>query len=819
MFHHQAYNNRKRSKHSMSTIGDSSLLRAIIPALAIILSAASSTNLFVLYAQAPQQSSQTPPLRTTGKFEQLGPLLPTPNSYRTAAGAPGNQYWQQKADYVMNIELNDDTQTLNGSETITYTNNSPDVLDYLWVQLDQNAFAPTSETPLVSTGKFRPDFNVVRLMIDKTNFQGGYTIKSVKDAAGKPLKHTVVKTMMRIDLPTPLRTGQKVSFSIDWSFNILPNKFGERSCYEFFAKDSNYAYAMAQFFPRMAVYSDATGWQHKQFLGEGEFTLPFGDYKVNITVPADFVVAATGTLQNAASVLSAEQRKRLKQAETSSVPVKIITNEEALKNESSRSKQRKTWTFTAERVRDFAFACSRKFIWDAMGVQLEGNKRSLAMSFYPKEGNPLWEQYSTRVVAHTLQVYSEHTIAYPYPVAISVNAPVGGMEYPMICFNGPRPEADGTYDADTKYSLISVIIHEVGHNFFPMIINSDERQWTWMDEGINTFMEYIAAEKWERNYPMWCGPARKIVDYMKMDKSLLTPLMTASDNIPNREFGYNGYAKPATALNILRETIMGRELFDYAFKKYAQRWAFKHPQPADFFRTMEDASGMDLDWFWRGWFFTVDNCDIALEKVQRYVVDTRNPEIEQLNKKTDKDITAPDISALRNRTDIPKTYIETDTLAKDYYDKTDPFAVTPWDKDSYESYLRSLDENDKKLVQSNLNFYELEFRNIGGLVMPVILEITYQDDTKEIRRFPAEIWRHNNSVATKVVMTTKPVKAFFVDPYLETADTDMSNNAYPKREVQSRFQIFKNRPQQQTNPMQLQKRYEEKEKKTGTDTP
>jgi hypothetical protein len=766
-------------------------------------------------------AQQAPPPRTTGKFEQLGPALPTPNSFRTASGAPGKEYWQQKVDYAINIELDDTNQSMRGSETITYYNNAPDVLEYIWVQLDQNAFAKTSETPLVSTGRFNQGraMDFVRNMVERTEFDGGYKISAVRDASGKPLPYTVVKTMMRIDLPTPLKQGQKTSLSIDWNFNIVPNKFGERSCYEFFEKDSNYAYAIAQWFPRAAVYGDATGWQHKQFLGQGEFTLPFGDYKVSITVPADFVVAATGQLQNAATVLSAEQRARLEKAKTAKSPVLIITQKEAEQNEKSRSKQKKTWTFAAQNVRDFAFACSRKFIWDAMGVEV-GTKRPLAMSFYPKEGNPLWEQYSTRAVAHTLQSYSEHTFDYPYPVSISVNAPVGGMEYPMICFNGPRPEADGTYDQDTKYALISVVIHEVGHNYFPMIVNSDERQWTWMDEGINSFMEYLAAEKWERNYPMWCGQPRKIVDYMKIDKSQMTPLMSASDNIPNREFGYNGYGKPATALNILRETVMGRELFDYAFKKYARRWMFKHPQPADFFRTMEDASGMDLDWFWRGWFYTVDNCDISIEKVARFAIDTKNPNVEQIKKKIDKTLEAPDISQLRNKTDVAKTYLETDTAAKDYYDKADPFAVTPWDKEGFESYTTSLSAAERKLVSSNLNFYELEFKNVGGLVMPVILEITYEDGTKEIRRYPAEIWRHNNSVISKVVMTEKPVKAFFIDPNLETADTDMSNNAYPKREVQSRFQVFKNRISTSPNPMQLEKRYEQKEaKKPGTDTP
>ncbi len=773
-----------------------------------------SAALCLAYSAFAQQADQPKPPRS-GKFEQLDQMLPTPNTYRTASGAPGHQYWQQKADYVMSVELNDENQSLSGSETITYTNNSPDALEYVWVQLDQNAFSKESETYLTETGALRQSLNGVKRLVDQSTFDGGYKVKNIRDAAGKPLKYTIVKTMMRIDLPTPLRTGQKVSFSLDWSFNIVPKSFSARSCYEFFEKDGNYLYAMAQFFPRMAVYSDVQGWQHKQFLGEGEFTLSFGDYKVSITAPADHVIAATGTLQNAAAVLTPEQRSRLKKAETAAAPVEIVTPKEATDNEKSRSKQKKTWVFTAEKVRDFAFSSSRKFIWDAMGTDVEG-KHPMAMSFYPKEGNPLWGQYSTRAVAHTLKTYSKHTFPYPYPVAISVNAPVNGMEYPMICFNGPRPDADGTYAERLKNVLLLIIFHEVGHNFFPMIVNSDERQWTWMDEGLNTFLQSMTEQAWDRNYPSTELFPRDIVEYMKADKSALTPIMVTSDNIPPSEFGPNAYSKPSVGLNILRETVLGRELFDFAFKKYAQRWAFKHPTPSDFFRTMEDASGVDLDWFWRGWFYTTDNCDISLEAVKRYAIDTQNPDVEVAKKKADKEVVPGDLTVLRNKNDIPKTLVEADTVAQDFYDKANPFAVNPWDKEGYEKYIAGLTEDEKKIVSTNLNFYEIQFKNLGGLTMPVILEITYEDGTKEVRRYPAEIWRHNNNEIKKVVMTDKPVKSFLVDPYLETADVNLSNNAYPKRQAPSRFQLFKNRNVAQPNPMQIQRQYEQQKKNSGT---
>ncbi|MDX5480191.1 MAG: M1 family metallopeptidase, partial [Hymenobacteraceae bacterium] len=527
------------------------------------------------------------------KFSQLGQELPTPNTYRTASGAPGHQYWQQRADYNIKVELDDENQSIKGSETITYTNNSPDVLSYLWVQLDQNIFEPKSMSNLTRTGELKEKMSLQAVeYLTREEFDGGFKIQAVKDRNGKPLKYTINNTMMRVDLPASLKPKQSFTFSIDWNHNINNQKtLGGRSGYEYFPEDGNYLYEMAQWFPRMAVYDDVNGWQHKQFLGSGEFALPFGDYRVSITVPADHVVAATGELQNTSQVLSATHQKRWAEAVKSDKPVVIVTQEEATQAEKSKAKGKKTWVYAAKDVRDFAWASSRKFIWDAMNVKV-GGKNVLAMSYYPKEANPLWGQYSTESVAHTLKVYSKHTIDYPYPVAISVHGPVGGMEYPMLSFNGYRPEPDGTYSDRIKYGLISVIIHEVGHNFFPMIINSDERQWTWMDEGLNTFMQYIAEQEWERNYPSRRGEPANIVEYMKSAKNTQVPIMTNSESV--LQFGNNAYGKPATALNVLRETVMGRELFDYAFKEYANRWAFKHPMPADFFRTMEDASGVDL---------------------------------------------------------------------------------------------------------------------------------------------------------------------------------------------------------------------------------
>ncbi len=725
------------------------------------------------------------------KFRQLKQELATPNVYRTASGAPGHEYWQQKADYKISIKLDDETQRIYGEETITYHNQSPDPLSYLWLQLDQNIRAKNSDTYKTSGNEMRDRVTFDQLKRLQNDFDGGFKLDFVKDAKGNELPFTVNKTMMRVDLPKPLNSGETFSFSVKWWYNInnMATDHG-RSGYEYFEDDDNCIYTIAQFYPRMAVYNDVEGWQHKQFLGTGEFTLPFGDFEVSLTVPDDHVVGATGVLQNPEEVLSNKQINLLEKAKGSDNPVIIVSQDEAEKAEKNKSNGEKTWVFKAENVRDFAFASSRKFIWDAMGVKF-GNRTVMAMSYYPKEGNPLWEHYSTRVVAHTIKTYSKHTFDYPYPVAISVsNQYIGGMEYPMICFNGGRPQTDGTYSERAKYGLIGVIIHEVGHNFFPMIVNSDERQWTWMDEGLNTFCQFLTEQAWEPNYPSRSGKPYTIVPYMKGDKKFISPIMTNSESVWN--LGSNAYSKPTVALNILRETVMGRELFDYSFKEYAHRWKFKHPTPADFFRTMEDASGVDLDWFWRGWFFTTDNCDISMEQVHWYQPNTQNPEIEKsLQKKTDTENVS--ITDVRNSKLKGKTYLENNPEAADFYTTYDKYKVTEQDKKEYDRFLSTLSDDEKELLGGNINFYQIDFKNKGGLVMPIILKFEFVDGTEEIERIPAEIWRKNNEEVSKVFMFDKTVKQITMDPYQETADTDLDNNFWPERQLPSRFQLYKSR--------------------------
>jgi hypothetical protein len=709
-----------------------------------------------------------------GKFEQLGTTLPTPNKTRTASGAPGVNYWQQRADYVIEAELNDEDQSLTGKETITYFNESPDELPYLWLQLDQNLRSKDSNTPKVSSTLMPRRMSgkkLLELTGDK-EFTGGFDIKSISDSTGNPLSYTINKTMMRVDLPESLKSGESFSFNVDWSFNINDRMIDDgRSGYEYFPEEDNYIYTIAQWFPRMAVYNDREGWQNKQFLGEGEFALTFGNYDVKLTVPEDHMVAATGELKNAKEVLSEAEFGRFQRAKSSfDSTIFIRTESEARIIEQSKSSNKKTWSFNAENVRDFAFASSRKFIWDAMAVDLNG-KKSLAMSYYPKEGNPLWERESTKAVANSLKTYSRFTIDYPYPVAISVHTASIGMEYPMICFNYGRPDESGYYSSNTRQNMIDVIIHEVGHNFFPMIINSDERQWAWMDEGLDTFLEnQTLFEHYPEFHVSW-GTPKGVIPYMRGSKENMRPLMTNSEQL--LQSGYNAYSKPSAALHILRETVMGPELFDYAFKTYAERWAFKNPTPADFFRTMEDASAIDLDWFWKGWFYSTDHVDLAIDNVTWYKM---RPE----NKRPESKFNSA--SSVR---------IQGDRKYRNFSRHAQQFEFDNTSSREYQEFKNRLNDEAIKAAHANTNFYEVTFKNKGGLVMPIIIEWTFKDGSKETQKLPAEIWRKNENEVTKVFAKEKQVVNIIIDPNSETADVDTSDNFFPRIEKFSKFDRFK----------------------------
>ncbi|RYY38947.1 MAG: M1 family peptidase [Chitinophagaceae bacterium] len=751
-----------------------------------------------IWAQNPQNN---PGSNHANKFEQLGTVLPTPNEYRTASGAPGPKYWQQRADYDIRATLDEPNLTLRGSETVTYYNNSPDVLTFIWLQLDENEHSTVNNAGYQNSSTMPRNASTAQLdNIEKARKDNGYGVNITKltDATGTALKYTINKTMMRVDLPAPLKPGQKFVFNCDWNYKI-PDRInmGGRGGYEFFAEDGNHLFTMAQWYPRLCVYSDFQGWQNHQFTGRGEFALGFGNFKVAMTVPADHIIGATGLCQNLQQVLTPAQYGRWQKAQTAAEPIEIVTLAEAKAAEKQKSKATKTWIFKADNVRDFAWGSSRKFVWDAMAAKVEG-KNVMCMSLYGKEAYSLYRKYSSKAVAHTIKTYSKFTIPYPYPVAQSVEA-ANGMEYPMICFNYGRTEKDGSYSENTKNGMLGVVIHEVGHNFFPMIINSDERQWSWLDEGLNTFVEYLTEELWDNKFPSRRGPAFTITDYMKLPKDQLEPIMTNSENIIG--FGPNAYSKPATGLNILRETVMGRELFDYAFKEYARRWAFKHPTPADLFRTMEDASAEDLDWFWRGWFYSTDVTDISIDSVKYArpepvmnssrmrdtVVMVALPK-PQLN-------TFEDVSKIRNRDDKRLRFeTDADTSLRDFYWRYDR-GLEPIDTARYPLAVPASQEpvdEATKAKYASKHFYEVSFSNKGGLVMPIIVEWTFEDGTKEIDRIPAQVWRLNEGKVTKFFMKDKRVTGIKLDPMRETADIDESNNTWgsPIPEP-SRFQMFK----------------------------
>lgn len=752
------------------------------------------------------------------KFRQLDEVLPTPNRYRNAAGEPGVAYWQQQVDYQINVSLDENKRALKAEQWVTYQNNSPYSLKYLWLQLDQNRFKSDSlaerSAEFGGLGRRGP---TTKKLTDKApagislgelrrrqwlaDNEPGYKILSISDSKGESLSYTVVGSQMRIDLPRHLKQGEQTKFKMQYAYNILEeNAVSARAGYEHFPDDArkggNDIFLLAQWFPRLQAYSDYEAWHNKEFLGRGEFTLEFGNYEVNITVPADHIVSSTGVLQNPQKVLSKKQRDRLEKAKTAKRPVFIVTADEALENEKAGTKKTKTWRFKAENVRDFAWASSRKFMWDAKGYQQGGNEVPfvMAMSFYPKEGGDLWKRYSTEAVIHTMDVYSRFSFDYPYPVAQSVNGPVGGMEYPMITFNGPRTtwQEDGsrTYTLAEKRYLIGVVIHEIGHIYFPMVVNSDERQWTWMDEGINSFLDGVAGREWDPDIP-WGVEPRDIVDYMKSEVQV--PIMTQSDSI--LKIGPNAYTKPAAALNILREVILGRELFDFALKEFAQRWKFKRPTPSDFFRTMEEASGVDLDWFWHGWFYTTDHVDISIDKVYKLRLDTKNPDIDFARRRQEEEDKPTSLFVERNKKEGRRLWVDINEDVKDFHDENDRFTVTNKERNKYQQFLADLEDKErealKRAIKEDKNYYVVDFSNIGGLVMPILLEVTYDDNEKELMHFPAETWRRAPLKVSKLIVTDREIKSLTLDPQWETADVDIENNYYPRRIIPSRIESFK----------------------------
>ena len=783
------------------------------------------------------------------KFRQLGTELPTPNIFRNASGAPGPAYWQQQANVNIDAALDEDEKRIIASMDIDYVNNSPDKLNYIWLALDQNRFKDGSlarESTIASAagsrrgdgraGSDRVSFGTMRYQQAMEDREYGFEFKSVTDADGEDLSYIINDSMMRIDLPEGLAPDARLTFKIDWEHNIIDEEaVGGRGGYECFTdedEDGNCIFGLAQWFPRMAAYTDYTGWQNKQFLGRGEFTLEFGDYNVNLTVPSDHIVAATGVLQNPRQVMTTKQRSRMDEANTDK-PVYIVTPEEAAENEKSKASGTKTWRFKAENVRDFAWSSSRKYIWDAMLFEQDDDVNPVvtAMSFFPKEADPIWSQYSTHAVVHTMDVYNKFAFNYPYPTAQSVNSwERGGMEYPMITFNGYRPYEDEksgemVYSRGVKYGLIGVIIHEIGHIYFPMVVNSDERRWTWMDEGLNSFLEYLAEYEWEENFPITRNSQQNPLDDITryMTSSNQVPIMTQSDSV--LQFGPNAYSKPAASLIVLRETVMGRELFDFAFKEYAQRWKFKRPTPADFFRTMEDASAVDLDWFWRGWYFGTDHVDMAISDMREYTISTQDPEEEfDKDRADDLEKRPENITQRRNREEGLKTRLERFDDLKDFYNDNDKFEITNKDRNKFTKFTEGLEGWEKKVWEraqkDGQYLYFIDFKNHGGLISPLPIKLTYANGDTEEMMIPAEIWRRNSKTVTKLIIRKKRVKSIELDPAHQTADADYSNNSFPPVMRPGRLKMYKSDFKQKSMMADMLvelKSEEEKDKPKGSD--
>jgi hypothetical protein len=528
-----------------------------------------------------------PQVQDTSPFRALP--LPTPNVYRAADGRPGPSYWQQRADYTISATLDPATQILQGEETIRYTNNSPMALPYLWLQLDQNICAPTSVTSQLNQPPLV--FGATSFDFSCGGFAGGVALSAVR-SAGHDLDYHVFGTMMRVDLPAALDPGATVDLNIGWRFGVPENGAGRMG------RDGT-LYEIAQWYPRMAVYDDVHGWNTEPYIGAGEFYLEYGHFDVRITLPAAYVMTATGTLQNPADVLTATQRERLARAARSDTPVAIITAAEAgTRAARPTTNGTLTWHFVADSVRDVAFAAGPNLRWDAVnwdGILIETLYRPNA---------PFWEE-GIRMARHTIQYFSERLYRYPYAHATTIEGPIAGMEYPMLTF------VAGTSREDLHYTLM----HEFGHQWYPMVVGSNERLYPWMDEGFNTFIDIGATEDYFRGTPY--------ADSAAIAKTNMYPAHAipgeeqplSTRPVESRDLFWTAYQKPALMLHLLRYEVLGKDVFDRAFRAYTAAWAFKHPTPADFFRMMRSETGTDLDWFWREWIYTTARLDQAVDSV------------------------------------------------------------------------------------------------------------------------------------------------------------------------------------------------------------
>ncbi len=655
--------------------------------------------------------------RTNQSMFRVLDQWPAPNETRGANGKPGAKYWQQRVDYVIRVGLDTTTHTVTGSERVTYRNNSPDALGYVWFQLDQNIDNPSvSEAMIGATSLPKSISPRAAEFINARLDTKGYSITRVqlvsKNGQKTDAAYVLQGTQMKVPLSSPLATGGAQDIEIDWSY-VMPESFASRNGRGAREKlKDGWEYLAAQWFPRAAVYDDVVGWQNDQFYGQGEFYLNFGNYDVSITVPHNHIVQSTGVLHESG------RGPDIHAARAPCEGVHLASNRFTSSPRTKRTRRPRaqlvqqpfTWRFKAENVRDFAWASSAGFIWDAAGFRYSPTAKPIEMhSLYPREALGVWDSLSTKAIAQTMRTYGRLAFEYPYPKASNIHGIVGGMEYPMIAFCGARPPANANAAVlkSVGYGLVAVTIHEVGHNWFPMIVASDERKWTWMDEGLNSYLEGMASVEFDLSWPKARLPmvAANIVGYMKNTDQV--PLMTESDLI-HRGFGPNGYTKPASGLFILREQVLGPQFFDAAFREYSAAWMFKHPQPADFFRSMMQASGDNLNWFWRGWFYSTHANDQSLGTVESQSADSLG-------------------MSARGR----------------FYNR-------------------------------------VTLENKGGLVMPAIMEFTFTDGSKERVKLPVSIWRNNEKKFEYGRFSQKELQSVELDPDNVLADINRENNKWSR---------------------------------------
>lgn len=637
------------------------------------------TAIFMVFAAVAFESSAQEVVETNqNDFTEYKQIPGT--VYRTAAGNPGPEYWQNEADYEIAVTLDDKNQTISGNVTLTYTNNSAQELDFIWMQLEQNRFTENSRGTLTTP---------IRGNRYSGDVDGGYKISNVvaktKGSKGNPTKFFITDTRMQVffDKPIPAEGG-KATVSMDFQYKIPEHGMDRMGRLKV---EDGTIYAIAQWYPRVAVFDDVEGWNTLPYLGAGEFYLEYGDYDYKVTVPYNFIVVGSGELQNPREVLSTTMRERMERAKKSDSTVYIVKPEE-VNDMSIRAKQEGTltWHFKMENTRDVAFGASSAFIWDAARINLPGDDTALAQSAYPTEtkGQEAWGR-STQYVKASIEHYSNKWFEFPYKNAVNVAASVGGMEYPGIVFCSWKSAGE---------DLWGVTDHEFGHTWFPMIVGSNERRFAWMDEGFNTFINHYSTLAFnEGEYPSTLNETRRMNSWFQNPNR--ESIATFPDISQSRNLGMVAYYKPAVGLLLLREYILGPERFDRAFQAYIDTWAFKHPMPNDFFNLMENQTGEDLSWFWKGWFYGTGNIDLALDGVQEY--------------------------------------------------------------------------------QGN---YVISVSNQGEIPMPVVMEVTYADNSTETIQLPVEIWQRGDSW-NHLLKTDKEVKSVELDPEKILPDVNFSNDAWP----------------------------------------